>query len=150
MAFNNWSMVAGWGRRCKKRREGTRKQSPLHKFVDQAFPPHGRVARGAAQVNVNYFGGGVEGCCPGHYILHRKCPQLVGRLLHLVVGDEGGGGAWYCARVSAATSGWDYREASWERVCWDMVKESVKELYERETVENGANSYEIRTNFTVS
>ena len=29
----------GLGRRCKKRREATRKLSSLHKFVDQAFPP---------------------------------------------------------------------------------------------------------------
>ena len=37
--FNNWSMVAGVGRRCKKRREGTWKRSSLHNSVDQAFPP---------------------------------------------------------------------------------------------------------------
>ena len=36
MAFNNWSMVAGWGRRCKKRTEGTRRRSSLHQLVDQA------------------------------------------------------------------------------------------------------------------
>ena len=39
---------------------------------------------------MNYLGGGVEGCCPGHYILHSKGPGLVGHLLHLVVGDRHG------------------------------------------------------------
>ena len=34
VAFNNCAMVAGWGRRCKKRKEGTRKRTSLHKFVD--------------------------------------------------------------------------------------------------------------------
>ena len=27
---------------------------------------------------MNYLGGGVEGCCPSHYIVHRKSPGLVG------------------------------------------------------------------------
>ena len=54
------------------------------------LPPKIRVARGAVQVDGNYLGGGVEGCCPAHYIVHPHCPQLVGRLLHLVVGDGEG------------------------------------------------------------
>ena len=54
------------------------------------LPPKIRVAGGAAQVDVNYLRGGVEGCCPAHYIDHPQCPQLVGRLLHLVVGDGEG------------------------------------------------------------
>ena len=49
-------------------------------------PPDVRAARGVAHVNVSYLREGIEGCCPGHYIIHRKCPQLVGRLLNLVVG----------------------------------------------------------------
>ena len=52
--------------------------------------PKIRVARGAAQVNVNYLRGGVEGCCPGHHIIHPQRPRLVGRLLHLVGGDGEG------------------------------------------------------------
>ena len=39
---------------------------------------------------MNYLRGGVEGCCPSHYIIHRKCPRLVGRVLHVVVGDGEG------------------------------------------------------------
>ena len=34
------------------------------------LPPKIGVARGAAQVNVNYLRGGVDGCCQGHYIIH--------------------------------------------------------------------------------
>ena len=57
------------------------------------------------------------------------------------------GWAWYCAKVSAASSGWDCRAANSNSVCWDMAKESIKELYKSKTMESGANSYEIRTNF---
>ena len=49
-----------------------------------------RDVGGAAQVDVNYLGGGVEGCCPAHYMVHHQCPRLVGRLLHLAVGDGEG------------------------------------------------------------
>ena len=42
------------------------------------LPPKIRVALGAAHVNVNYLRGGVEGCCPAHYIVHPQCPRLVG------------------------------------------------------------------------
>ena len=48
------------------------------------------VAGGAAQVDVNHIGGGVEGCCPAHNIVHPECPRLVGCLLQLVVGDGEG------------------------------------------------------------
>ena len=48
------------------------------------------VAGGGAQVDVNNLGGGVEGCCPVHNIVHPQCPRLVGRLLQLVVGDGEG------------------------------------------------------------
>ena len=50
------------------------------------LPPKIRVAGGAARVNVNYVGGGGEGCCLARYIIHPQCPRLVSRLLHLVVG----------------------------------------------------------------
>ena len=36
---------------------------------------------------MNYLGAGVKGCCLGHYIVHCKGPGLVGRLLHLVMGN---------------------------------------------------------------
>ena len=69
----------------------------MHKFKggesEAALPPQIcgpslhrkiRVARGAAQVNVNYLRVGVEGCCPAHYIIHRTY------LLHLLVGNGEG------------------------------------------------------------
>ena len=46
-----------------------------------------RVAGGAAHVDVDHIGGGVEGWCPAHNIIHPQCPRLVGRLLQLMVGD---------------------------------------------------------------
>ena len=52
--------------------------------------PKIRVARGAAQINVNYLRGGGEGCCPADYIIHPPCPRLVGRLLQSVLGDGEG------------------------------------------------------------
>ena len=55
-----------------------------------SLPPKIRVARGAAQVDVNDVGGEVEGCCPAHNIVHPHCTRLVGRLLQLVVGDGEG------------------------------------------------------------
>ena len=54
------------------------------------LPPKIGVAGGAAHVDVNYLGGGVEGCRPAHYIVQPQCPRLVGSLLQLVVGDGEG------------------------------------------------------------
>ena len=53
-------------------------------------PPKVGVAGGAAHVNVDDIGGGVEGCCPAHNIIHPQCPRLVRRLLQLMVGDREG------------------------------------------------------------
>ena len=53
-------------------------------------PPKVGVAGEAAQVDVDHIGGGVEGCCPTHNINHAQCPQLVSRLLQLMVGDGEG------------------------------------------------------------
>ena len=55
-----------------------------------APPPEVGVAGGAAHVDVNDLGGGVEGCCPAHNIIHPKCPRQVRRLLQLMVGDGEG------------------------------------------------------------
>ena len=52
-----------------------------------APPPEVGVAGGAVHVDVDDLGGGVEGCCPGHNIIHPKCPRQVRRLLQLMVGD---------------------------------------------------------------
>ena len=57
------------------------------------LPPKIGVAGGAAQVDVNDLGGGVEGCCPAHNFVHPQCPRQVGqvgRLLQLVLGDGEG------------------------------------------------------------
>ena len=54
------------------------------------LPPKIRVAGGAAHVDVDHIGRGVEGCCPAHNIIHPQCPRLVGRLLQLMVGDGEG------------------------------------------------------------
>ena len=55
-----------------------------------ARPPKVGVAGGAAHVDVNDLGGGVEGCCPAHNIIHPQCPRQVRRLLQLMVGDGEG------------------------------------------------------------
>ena len=55
-----------------------------------APPPEVGVAGGAAHVDVNDLGGGVEGCCPAHNIIHPPCHQQVRRLLQLMVGDGEG------------------------------------------------------------
>ena len=56
----------------------------------RGLPPKIGVAGGAAQVDVNDIGGGVEGYCLAHNIVHPQCPRLVRRLLQLVVGDGEG------------------------------------------------------------
>ena len=53
-------------------------------------PPKVGVAGGAAQSDVDHIGGGVEGCCPAHNIIHPQCPRLLHRLLQLMVGDQEG------------------------------------------------------------
>ena len=55
-----------------------------------SLPPKIAVAGGGAQVDVDHIGGGVEGCCPAHNIIHPQCPRLVRRLLQLMVGDGEG------------------------------------------------------------
>ena len=55
-----------------------------------APPPEVGVAVGAAHVDVDDLGGGVEGCCPAHNIIHPQCPRQVRRLLQWMVGDGEG------------------------------------------------------------
>ena len=59
----------GLGEKVPKTKGG----NPEAEFPPQpcgpGLPPHVKIARRAAQVKVNYLGGGVEGCCPSHYIL---------------------------------------------------------------------------------
>ena len=60
------------------------------------FPPQGRgpspppevaVAGGGAHVDVDDIGGGVEGGCPAHDVIHPQLPRLVRCLLQLMVGN---------------------------------------------------------------
>ena len=53
-------------------------------------PPEVGVAGGAAHVDVDDIGGGVEGGCLAHDVIHPQCPRLVRRLLQLMVGDGEG------------------------------------------------------------
>ena len=53
-------------------------------------PPEVGVAGGAAHVDVDDLGGGVEGCCLAHNIIHPQCPRQVRCLLQLMVGDGEG------------------------------------------------------------
>ena len=53
-------------------------------------PPEVAVAGGAAHVDVDDIGGGVEGGCPAHDVMNHQCPRLVRRRLQLIVGDGEG------------------------------------------------------------
>ena len=83
-----------------------------------APPPEVGVAGGAAHVDVNDFGGGVEGCCPARNIIHPQCPRQVRRLLQFMVGNREG--------LVVIGSGRGFRlrglSASWDIVCRDMIK----------------------------
>ena len=53
-------------------------------------PPEVTVAGGAAHVDVDDIGGGVEGGCPAHDVIHPQCLRLVRCLLQLMVGSGEG------------------------------------------------------------
>ena len=74
----------------QKFKGGDWRRSSLHNGRGQAPPPEVGVAGGAAHVDINHIGGGVEGCCPAHNIIHPQCPRQVRRLLQFVVGDGEG------------------------------------------------------------
>ena len=84
-----------------------------------SLPPNIGVAGGAAQVDVNDIGGGVEGCCPAHNIVHPQCPRLVGCFLQLVVGHGEG-------LVLREGVGSRIGEASWDKVWSDLVTRRSK------------------------
>ena len=73
---------------------------------------------------MNYVRGGVEGCCLAHYIIHRRCPRLAGRLLHLVVGD---GEGLVLRQGVGSTIGAGLQGGELRQSCWDMVTKSGKE-----------------------
>ena len=87
-------------------------------------PPEVGVAGGAAHVDVDELGGGVEGCCPAHNIIRPQCPRQVRRLLQLMVGD--GEGLLVGEGVGCGV-GPEAKLASCEIVCWDIVKRECKE-----------------------
>ena len=80
----------GLGETVQKTKGGNPEAEFPPQICGPGLPPKIRVAQGVAQVNANHLGGEVEGCYPGHYIVHCKGPGLVGRLLHVVMGDRQG------------------------------------------------------------
>ena len=80
----------GLGEDVQKKKGGNPEAEFPPQICGPGLPPHVRIARRTLRVKVNYLRGGVQGCCHGHYIPHRKCPRPVCRLLHLVVVDGEG------------------------------------------------------------
>ena len=80
----------GLGQKVQKTKGGNLKGEFAQQICGLGLPSHVRVGRRTAQVNVNYLGGRVEGCCRDQYILHRKCSRLIRCLLHFVTGDGEG------------------------------------------------------------
>ena len=135
----------GCGRRCKKTTRGKPEAEFPPQNCGSSFPLKTRVPRGAAQVNVNYLGGAVQGCCVGHYILHCKGPRLVGRPLHLVVGDRHGLALrqGVGSSIRARTTRREARRESAGTWSNKVLKKSVREGNSGK----GVNSCEIHTDF---
>ena len=119
------------------------------------LPPKIRVAGRAAQVDVDRIGGGVEGCCPAHNIIHPQCPRLVGRLLQLMVGDgEGlvvgeGVGSGIGAGLQAGEPGQSLLGHGQKK----MQRKALRAVRKRNSGNWGKFvriSYEFRANFTFS
>ena len=101
---------AGWlGENVHKTRGGNPEAEFPPQICGPGLPRHVKIAQRAAQVKVTYLGGGVQGCCPDHYVLHRKCPD---RYVSSSIWWWAMGRAWYCAKVSAVATGRDCTEAS--------------------------------------
>ena len=116
-----------------------------------APPPEVGVAGGAAHVDVDYLGGGVEGCCPAHNIIHPHCPRQVRRLLQLMVGDGEGLVVGEDAGCGVGARG---QVGEMDIVCWDIVKRECEESSRAVRKPNSRNegkcvqnSYEIGTKF---
>ena len=132
--------------------QNTKGGNPEAEFPPQicgpGLPPKIRVSRGAAQVNVNYLGDGVEGCCRGHCILHCKGPRLVGCLLHVVAGDRHGlGTAPRCRQQHRG--GTARRQAGRESAgTWSkkVLKKAVQEGNSGKWGKFVRNWYQFRTN----
>ena len=114
----------------------------------QAFPPEIEVVPGAAQGNVHHIRGGVEECCPAQSIIRARCPQLVRRLLKLMVGNGKGlvVGQGNGSRIMAGTAGWragTESAATWSK---EYARKDFESCEKGKTVEMGVNSYKKRTN----
>ena len=80
----------GLGEKVQKRKGGNAEAEFPPQICGPCMPspPCKNCATGCAgQCELPRGRGGVEGCCPDNYILHRKCPRPVCHLLHLVGGD---------------------------------------------------------------
>ena len=88
--LRSWSTLEGRGVRWTNLRVGSWRRSSLHRSCGPSPPLEVAVAGGAAHVNVDDIGGGVEGGCPAHDVIHPQCPRLVRCLLQLMVGNGEG------------------------------------------------------------
>ena len=127
-----------------------------------APPPKVGVAGGATQVDVDHIGGGVEGCCPAHNIIHPPCPRQVRRLLQLMVGDGEGfvGGEGVGCGVGARGQAGELGHGLLGHGQKKMRRKALRAMRKRNRRNEGkfvrnsyefrTNSYEIRTHFTFS
>ena len=118
-------------------------------------PPKVGVAVGAAHVDVDDIGGGVEGCCPAHNIIHPQSPRQVRRVLQLRVGDGEGlvmGEGVGCG-VGARGQAGELRHSLLVHCQKRMRRKALRAVRKRNSGNEGKfvrNSYEIRANFTLS
>ena len=94
---------------------------------------------------MDHIEGGVEGCCPADNIIHPQCPRQVGRLLQLMVGDEGGlvVGEGVGRGIGARLRGGELGKSLMGHGQKKMRRKALRAVRKR----NSGNSYEIRTNF---
>ena len=108
-------------------------------------PPEVAVAGGAAHVDVDDIGGGVEGGCPAHDVIHPQCLGLVRCLLQLMVGNGEGlvvGEGVGCG-VGARGQAGELRHSLLGHCQKRMRRKALRAVRKR----NSGKSYEIRTNF---
>ena len=111
---------------------------------------------------MDHIGGGVEGCCPAHTIIHPRCPRQVRRLLQVMVGDGEGlvvGQGVGCG-VGARGQGGELGQSLLGHGQKKMRRKALRAVRKRKSgnegkfvpnsYEIGTNSYEIHANFTFS
>ena len=116
------------------------------------LPPKIGVVGGAAQVDVNHIRGGVEGCYPANNLVHPQCPQLLGRLLQLVVNDGEGlvVGEGVSSGIGAGSKAGELEQGLLGHCQKKMQKKALRAVKKRNSGNWGKfvrNSYEIHTNF---